>query len=228
MNFPHISYDSLILRTIVNLFTTGAMMLFIWNADRPGPGLTEIALGDILIGVGLATACGLRVFIPLLVVSAIAHFGHLNLSPGFHWMGSLTALISFSVAAGLEVAGYYLPWIDNVLDTIATPSAMVAGTLVSVALMADVDPFYKWALGIIAGGGMAGLVQGTTVVARGASTAGTGGLANPLLATTELIGSLVLSVLAIAVPILVLLAVGLVVALVAWRLTRRKPVPSGA
>src|SRR4051812_8427938 len=162
---------------------------------------------SICIGVGLATACGLRVFIPLLVVSVASHFGGLPLSPGFLWMSSTSALIAFSVASALEVAGYYIPWVDNALDTIASPSAMIAGTIVTVALMANVDPFYKWALGIIAGGGMAGLMQGTTVVARGASSAGTGVLANPLLSTVELIGSILLSILAVVVPILVILLV---------------------
>src|SRR4051794_36828946 len=116
---------------------------------------------SVFIGVGLATACGLRVFIPLLVVSIAAHFGHLPLSPGFLWMGSTSALIGFSVASVLEIAGYYIPWVDHLLDTIASPAAVIAGTIVSVALMANIDPFYKWSLAIIAGGGMAGLMQGT-------------------------------------------------------------------
>ena len=176
---------------------------------------------SIAIGVGLATACGLRVFIPLLAVSCAAHFGHLPLSQGFHWLGSTPALIALGVAAILEIAGYYLPWIDNCLDTVASPAAVLAGALVSVALMADVDPFYKWALGVIAGGGMAGLVQGSTVLARGASTTTTGGLANPFLATAELVGAVVLSVLAIVLPVLM---IGLVLAfwgMLAWWLTQR-------
>src|SRR4051794_253916 len=131
---------------------------------------------SICIGIGLATACGLRVFIPLLVVSLVSHFGNLPLSPGFAWMGSTPAVIGFSVAAVVEIAGYYIPWVDHALDTIATPSSMIAGTIVSVALMTNMDPFYKWSLAIIAGGGMAGLMQGTTMVARGASTATTGGI----------------------------------------------------
>jgi Domain of unknown function (DUF4126) len=160
---------------------------------------------SICLGVGLATACGLRVFIPLLAVSLASHFGHLPLSAGFHWMGSTSAMLAFSVAAGLEIAGYYIPWVDHLLDTIASPSAVVAGTIVSVALMSNVDPFYKWALAIIAGGGMAGLMQGTTVVARGASTATTGGIGNPVVSTVELIGAILLSVLALIVPVLAVL-----------------------
>ncbi|HEX4645755.1 MAG TPA: DUF4126 domain-containing protein [Verrucomicrobiae bacterium] len=178
-------------------------------------------LWSVCIGIGLATACGLRVFVPLLTVAIASHFGGLPLSPGFQWLGSTPALIAFSVAAGLEIAGYYLPWIDNVLDTIATPSAILAGTLVSVALMTNLPPFYKWALGIIAGGGMAGLVQGTTVVARGASSAGTGGLGNPLLSTAELTGSIVLSILAIVAPALVVLVVAAALCFIARRFLRR-------
>jgi hypothetical protein len=181
---------------------------------------------SICVGIGLATACGLRVFIPLLVAGVASHFGQLPLSPGFHWLGSTPALIAFSVAACLEVAGYYIPWVDNLLDTIASPSAMIAGTIVSVALMTGMDPFYKWALGLIAGGGLAGLMQGTTVVARGASSVGTGGLGNHLLATAELVGAVVLSVLAVMLPLLMILVVALVLLLAGWRLLRRKIRPA--
>ncbi|WP_150107689.1 DUF4126 domain-containing protein, partial [Pedosphaera parvula] len=143
-------------------------------------------------------------------VSLVSHFGHLALSPGFHWMGSTSAVVAFSVAAGLEIFGYYIPWVDHLLDTIASPSAVIAGTIVSVALMSNVDPFYKWALALIAGGGMAGLMQGTTVVARGASTATTGGLGNPLVSTMELIGSVLLSVFTLVLPVLAVLVLAIV------------------
>jgi len=177
---------------------------------------------SICVGVGLATACGLRVFIPLLAVSIASHFHHLQLGPGFLWLGSTPAVIGFSVAAGLEIVGYYIPWVDHALDVLATPSAMIAGTIVSVALMTNMDPFYKWALGIIAGGGMAGLVQGTTVVARGASTATTGGFGNPLFATVELAGSILVSALALLVPIMVFLVLAVAFFFIARWLLRRK------
>src|SRR5205823_756933 len=97
-----------------------------------------------------------------------------------------------------------IPWVDHVLDTIASPAAVVAGTLVTASLVTDASPLLKWALAIIAGGGAAGVVQGTTVVARASSLAGTGGLANPIVATLELAGAVVTSVLAIVVPLVVL------------------------
>jgi hypothetical protein len=160
----------------------------------------DIVLG-VCIGIGLSAACGFRVFVPLLVMSVASLSGHLVLSPGFAWIGSYPALIAFSVATGLEVAGYYIPWVDHLLDTIATPAAIIAGTIVTASMVAHVGPFLKWTLAVIAGGGAAGLMQGVTVATRGASTVTTGGLGNPLFATIELSAAVVLSVLAIVAPI---------------------------
>ncbi len=162
---------------------------------------------SLLIGIGLSASCGFRVFVPLLVVSIAAHTGHLNLAAGFAWMGSDTALIAFAVATVLEIAAYYVPWLDNLLDTVATPAAIIAGTLITASLVADMSPFLKWTLAAIAGGGVAGAVQGTTVLTRAASSAGTGGLANPILSTVELVGSLMMSVLALVVPVLAAIGV---------------------
>lgn len=162
---------------------------------------------SLLVGVGLSAACGFRVFVPLLVLSVAAHTGHLNLAPGFSWMGSDAALIAFAVATVLEIAAYYVPWIDNLLDSITTPAAVVAGTLVTASLVSDMSPFLKWTLAAIAGGGVAGAVQGTTVLARAFSSAGTGGLTNPILSTVELGGSVLMSFLALIVPVLVAVAV---------------------
>jgi len=92
---------------------------------------------SLLIGIGLSAACGFRVFVPLLVVSVASHTGHLHLSSGFEWMGSDAALIAFAVATVLEVAAYYIPWLDNLLDTVASPAAVIAGTLVTASLIAD-------------------------------------------------------------------------------------------
>ena len=162
---------------------------------------------SLLVGIGLSAACGFRVFVPLLVASIAAHGGHLKLASGFAWMGSDIALIAFAVATVLEIVAYYVPWVDNVLDSIATPAAVIAGTVVTASLVADVSPFLKWTLAAIAGGGVAGAVQGTTVLARAVSSAGTGGMANPILSTLELGGSLLMSCLALIVPVLVAIVV---------------------
>jgi len=165
---------------------------------------------SILIGLGLAAACGFRVFVPLLIMSLAsrAGVGHLALSPSFAWIGSTPALLSFSVATVLEIAGYYIPWLDNLLDTVATPAAIVAGIVVTASAMTtDVSPFLKWTLAVVAGGGTTAAFQGITSVTRHISSFTTGGFANPVLATAEAGGAAMLSVLAITVPLLAFLIV---------------------
>src|SRR5580765_3733740 len=157
-------------------------------------------LTSIFLGIGLSAACGFRVFVPLLVMSVASISGHLTLAPGFQWIGTYPALICFSVATAVEIAGYYIPWVDHLLDTISTPAAIIAGTIITASLVTGMSPFMKWTLAIIAGGGAAGLVQGTTVVARGLSTASTGGLGNPFFATIELGGSLITSIVSVLIP----------------------------
>ena len=181
---------------------------------------------SIFLGIGLSAACGFRVFVPLLIMSIAALAGHLHLAQGFAWIGTYAALIVFSVATALEIAGYYIPWFGHFLDTLTTPAAIVAGTITTAAMVTDTSPMLKWTLAIIAGGGAAGIVQGTTVLARGISNAGTAGLATPIVSTVELGASIFTSVLAIVAPILAM--VFLVVAVfVMFKVFRRvsKPRP---
>ncbi|MBS1117073.1 MAG: putative rane protein, partial [candidate division NC10 bacterium] len=111
-------------------------------------------------------------------------------------------------------------WLDNALDAIATPAAVMAGMLVGAAVFTDLPPLLKWSLAIIAGGAAAGMVQGATGLLRLKSTALSGGLANPVLSTLELVGSFVMAVVAVMVPVVaLLLAVALCVG--AFRLAGR-------
>src|SRR5580698_4468871 len=114
---------------------------------------------SVALGIALAAATGFRVFLPLLVVSATAYLGHLQLSEHFAWLGSLPALTMLAVAAVAEVLAYYIPAVDNLLDAITTPTALVAGTLVAAATMTNLPPLVKWATAVIAGGGAAGINQ---------------------------------------------------------------------
>ena len=157
-------------------------------------------LTSVFLGIGLSAACGFRVFVPMLFISVAAASGHLTLAPGFLWLGTYPAIITFGVATLLEIGGYYIPWLDHFLDTLATPAAILAGTVVTAAMITKMDPMMKWTLAIIAGGGVAGLVQGATVLARGTSTTTTAGFGNPLLATFELVGSIMTSFMALLLP----------------------------
>ncbi len=190
--------------------------------------MSEFDLGlSVALGIGLAAATGLRLFLPMLVVSAAAYTGHLPLSDNFAWLGTAPALVLLGVAAIAEVLAYYIPGVDNLLDTLATPAAFVAGTLISAAVITDLPPMVKWAAAIIAGGGIAGVTQSVTAVARAKSTVMTGTLGNPVIATAELGGSLIVSLLALAAPLLTAVAIIVLLWLaIRWlRQLSRKPSP---
>jgi hypothetical protein len=181
--------------------------------------MSDVA-GSIVLGIALAAATGFRVFLPMLIVSGAAYAGHLQLDSSFAWLGTPSALTMLSVAALAEVLAYYVPIIDNLLDTLATPAALIAETIVSAAVITDVPPMVKWTAAVVAGGGIAGLTQGLTGTLRVHSTVLTGGLGNPVIATAELGAAILISFLALVAPAA---AVALVILflLVAIRLLRR-------
>ncbi|WP_087544478.1 DUF4126 domain-containing protein [Acinetobacter sp. WCHA29] len=183
----------------------------------------ETILG-LCIGVGLSAACGFRVFVPLLVMSIATLLGWYEPAKDFEWLAIPSVCAALGFATICEIAAYYVPWVDNLLDTIATPAAVVAGTLSTMAVSSgEMSQFATWAAALIVGGGTAGVVQMSTVAARGVSTATTGGLGNFVVATGELIGSIVLSILAFVMPVVITVFVIILVIVVArWIHKKRK------
>lgn len=168
-------------------------------------------LTALLVGIGLSAACGFRIFVPLLGASIAAHTGYLQLSPEFSWLGSTPALAALSLATVLEIGAYSLPLIDNLLDAVTTPAAIVAGTLLMASLLGETSPFLKWSLAMIAGGGAAGIVQAGSVMARSSTAVLTGGLGNLFIALFEFAGAVVITLLALFAPLIA--AVGLLAGL---------------
>ena len=181
--------------------------------------MSDVAL-SIALGVALAAATGFRVFLPMLIVSGAAYTGHLQLDNGFAWLGTPSALTMLSVAALVEVLAYYIPVIDNLLDVVAAPASFIAGTIVSAAVITDAPPMVKWTAAVIAGGGVAGFTRGLTGVLRAHSTVLTGGIGNPVIATAELGGALLISFLALVAPAAAI-ALVILFLLVVIRLLRR-------
>lgn len=155
----------------------------------------------IALGVSLAAAAGLRIFLPLLVVAVAARAGVIELAPAFDWVATLPAIVALASAALIEIAAYYLPGVDNLLDVLAGPLALVAGTLLVVAPLWDLPPLVKWSVAIIAGGGAAAMTQSFSSLLRVKSTLATGGAGNALVSTGELGGALLLSALALLLPL---------------------------
>lgn len=156
---------------------------------------------EILLAISLSTAAGFRVFVPLLILSAAAVLGHWDLPTNFDWVENPQALALFAGATVLEIIGYSIPWFDHFLDILATPAAIVAGTVVAASVAPEMEPLTKWTIALITGGGAAGLTKSLLNLLRGGSTAATGGLANPLFAFVELLMAVGLSILAITLPV---------------------------
>jgi hypothetical protein len=168
------------------------------------------ALIGFFVGLALSAAVGFRVFVPLLLTGSAARLGYLELTTDMAWLASDAALVALATATVLEVSAYYVPWLDNLLDTVATPTAVVAGVIAWAAVTPELSPLLRWTLAVVAGGGAAGIIQSGTTLLRLHSSAFTAGLGNPVVATGELAGSVSLSVLAVLAPVLAAVLVLLV------------------
>ncbi len=172
------------------------------------------------MGIALSAVCGLRVFLPLLLLALACRWGGVPLAEELRWLYSDAALLCLSAATLLEILAYYIPLVDNVLDAIQTPLALIAGALVMSGLLAEQPDWLQWGVGIVGGAGSAGAVQMLTSTLRLGSTATTGGLGNPLLSTVENILAFLGSLLALFAPVLALLGL-LLLGWLALRLARR-------
>lgn len=167
----------------------------------------------IAIGIGLSASCGFRVFVPMLIASIAAKMNIFPVTEGFQWLASWPAIISFGTATAAEILAYYIPFVDNLLDTVATPLAVGGGTILLTSVLPVDSEFLKWASGLLFGGGAAAAVQGGTVLTRLASTKLTAGTGNALVATGEHAAAFGTSVLSLFIPLIV---AAFVIILVVW------------
>jgi hypothetical protein len=184
-----------------------------FNAD---PLSLVVALAT---GMGLAAASGFRVFLPMLGMGLALRTGYVQAGPEWAWLAEPVTLMVLVVAAVAEVGAYFIPWLDNALDTVATPAAVIAGTVLTALTLGDAPAILQWALAIVAGGGTAGVVQVGSVVTRAASLGTTGGLGNPIVALGEILLSTIFTVLSLVVPFV---ALGVLVFAVVWWMHRRR------
>lgn len=176
--------------------------------------MTTETILSIFLGVGLAASVGFRVFLPMFALSLASYFGFWDLNDSWQWMGSLIAVMTLGIATILEIFAYFIPWLDNLLDSFAVPLAAIAGTAVMVSTITNLDPVVTWSLAIIAGGGTATAIKGAGASSRLASTATTGGLANPILTTVETGTATVVTVASIFAPVVAVVMVIIILVLI--------------
>lgn len=180
----------------------------------------EILIG-LCLGITLSAASGLRVFIPPLIMCLATLFGDVQLASNLQWIGTYPTLIVLSTAVVVEVLAYYIPGINNLLDLIEIPTAIAVGSVLTAATLGDINPVLQWTLAILAGGSAAGVVETTTSVTRLAATTMTGGIGNPVVSTIEVILSVLLTLLGLAIP---LLAAGVVLLIIIWLIRKTKAI----
>lgn len=182
--------------------------------------MTSETIISIFLGIGLAASVGFRVFLPLFALSLAAYFNVWELNDNWQWIGSLAAVITLGVATLIEIFAYFIPWVDNLLDSVAVPLAAIAGTAVMISTVANLDPVVTWSLAIIAGGGTATAIKGASATSRLASTATTGGLANPLVSTLETGTAMVVSTASIFAPVVAAVLV-IIILFIIFRIYRK-------
>ncbi|MAG74157.1 MAG: hypothetical protein CL962_01115 [Euryarchaeota archaeon] len=181
----------------------------------------ETTIVAALVGLSLASASGFRVFLPPFILSLAVRTDTLDKyipdlsGTEFAIFDSNAAVLVLGIACLAEFGAYYVPWLDNILDTIATPAAVVSGVgMTSIALVGS-DPIIQWSFAIIAGGGSAGVIQVATVAIRGLSSTITLGFGNSFVASGENIASVILTFAALIAPLLAaIFAIFIVVLLV--------------
>ncbi|SDF87888.1 DUF4126 domain-containing protein [Epilithonimonas hungarica] len=164
------------------------------------------------IGIGLAAASGFRVFLPMFAVSLASYLGWIPMSDNFEWLSGLPILITTGVATIIEIMAYYIPVVDNFLDTITIPLATIAGSILFASQFMELGTFPQWALALVAGGGTAATIASGFAGTRAASTATTAGIGNNVVATTETAGAGLMSILSIFLPVIAFIfAIALIV-----------------
>lgn len=165
-----------------------------------------------LVGIGLAASVGIRIFLPILIVSIFAYTGNLTLSTYFTWLGYLPVLVFLVIISVFELLAYYIPWLDNFLDAIEHPLSIIAGVLITGAVITDFNPYLKWLMALLIGGGVAGTINAATGMIRLKVSAESGGKKNFILSSVEIIGAIVLSILSILQPAIAgfITAIGLI------------------
>lgn len=177
---------------------------------------------SLALGLCVSAACGFRVFAPLLVLALAGRFGVFVPAEELAWIVSDPALAVFGSATVAEIAAYYVPLADHLLDALATPAALLAGVLATAAVLGELSPLLQWTVAAIGGGGVAGVVQSGTVLLRGASSATTGGAGNALVASVENGLSIGISLLALVLPVVTAVLLLLTLALAGRALHRTR------
>ncbi len=178
---------------------------------------------SVCLGMALSACCGFRIFIPLLGTSLAIHYGWVSVAEDMQWLGGSIAIICFSTAALIEIVAYYVPFLDNMLDFVAVPLSIIAGTILTFSLLpaGANEGLLKWGIALVAGGATSGTIQVGSGLVRLFSTKATIGAGNSLVASAENTAAILGTVLSFAVPVIMAVLLTLVALWILFRTLRR-------
>jgi hypothetical protein len=165
----------------------------------------------LLAGIGIAAACGLRAFLPLLALGIASRLGLIELEPHARWLAEPAALLGLGTATVLEIVGDKVPVVDHALDVAGTFVRPLAAWFGAYALFIHwPTPWGQVAALLLGTGALA--VQVAKAKLRLGSTVMTLGHVNPLISIAEDGTALLLVVIALLVPVIVLAVLAIIVA----------------
>jgi hypothetical protein len=187
---------------------------------------------EALTGTGLAASAGLNAYIPLLTMGLLGRYTDaIDLPTGWSWLSNGWTLLILAVLLAIEVVADKVPLVDHANDlvqTVVRPTAgglaFGAGSSSETVTVSDPGSFFgshQW-VPVAAGVLIAFAVHGLKAASRPVVNATTAGIGAPVASTLEDIGSVLMSVLAILLPVLVLVGLILLVWFGVWVVRRRR------
>lgn len=177
------------------------------------------AIASVLSGFGLSGAAGLNAFIPLLAVAVLGRLDVLHLAAPYDVLTKTWAIALISVFLVVEIIVDKIPVADHANDIAQTFIRPATGALLFAAetgMITDVHPGVALGLGLVTALG----VHGTKAAVRPVVNATTAGFGAPVVSAIEDGISVVTTVLAIFLPIVMVVFLAIVIFFVV-RLFRR-------
>lgn len=180
---------------------------------------------ELLTGSGLAVAAGLNAYIPLLILGLAGRvIDFVELPAAWVWLENPWVLTILGVLLVVEVIADKVPvvdsindWIQSVVRPAAGGIAFGTGAASETAVVTDPASFFSssaWvpvAIGVVLALG----THATKMLARPALNAATAGTAAPVVSAAEDLSSVLLSFMALLVPVIGFVALlGLIVLIV--------------
>jgi hypothetical protein len=167
-------------------------------------------------GFSLSAACGFRIFVPFFVLSCATLHGDYTPHPDFAWLSSPLVAVALGLTMTFELTTYYIPFVDDFFDILATPAAIGAGIVLAAAELGTLHGALRWLIALFIGGSIAGVIQLGTVSLRRLPLAHTATRTNLIVSTIELLGSSLLSILSLFAPLFSFLVSVLFLGLAIW------------